>query len=392
VDIRTRRLKRSRRSGFALRFSLFGVLLIAGCGAPGEPIAPSPPVPAVITDLSARQAGDGTRLTFTMPAKTLAGDRLTEAPSVEVLRGTLKADGLLDAKSFRVVYTIPGSLVSNYRSDDRMQFVDPVAPDQTRAHPGVTLVYRVRTRVSNKRASPDSNSVTVRLFPVPRRIASVQANLAETAIDLRWTAPTETSGGDALGAVPEYHLYRGELDPRGHDTAAKDLSHPQWISPLALLARTDATTFPDTEFEFGKTYVYVVRSAVPVEGHPLESDDSDPLILTAKDTFAPSVPQNVVAAVTSANPRSAPEVDLSWSINSETDLAGYRVYRSERPDEKGQLLTPELLLSPAYRDTSVQSDRQYWYSVTAVDRTGNESVPSPPVHADVTQHSLLAPG
>jgi hypothetical protein len=393
VDIRTTRLKRSRRSSFAFRFLPFGVLLIAGCGAPGEPIAPSPPVPAVITDLSARQAGDATRLTFTMPAKTLSGDRLTEAPSVEVLRGTLKADGSLDAKSFRVVYTIPGSLVSNYRSDGHVQFVDPVAPDQTRAHPGATLAYRVRTRVSNKRASPESNSVSVRLYPVPQRIASVQASLAETAIELNWTAPAETSGGDRLGAVPEYHLYRGELDPRAQDPVAKDLSHPRWISPLALLARSDATTFRDTEFEFGKVYVYVVRSAVPVEGgNTLESDDSDPVILTAKDTFAPSVPQNVVVAVTSANPRSAAEVDLSWSINSETDLAGYRVYRSDRRDEKGQLLTSELLLSPAYRDTSVQSDRQYWYSVTAVDRAGNESVPSPPVLADVAQHSLLAPG
>ena len=227
---------------------------------------------------------------------------------------------------------------------------------------------------------------------VSRNKAITAQSTSAGQVQLSWTAPTETSGGDPLGAVPEYHLYRGELDPRGHDTATKDLSHPQWISPLALLARSDATTFRDTEFEFGKTYVYVARSAVPVEGNTLESDDSDPLTLTAKDTFAPSVPQNVVAVVTSANPRSAPEVDLSWSINSETDLAGYRVYRSERPDEKGQLLTPELLLSPAYRDTSVQSDRQYWYFVTAVDRAGNESVPSPPVDADVTQHSLLAPG
>jgi hypothetical protein len=370
---------------FYFLFSIFSVF--SGCGAPGEPTPPSPPIPAAITGLSARQAGDGVQLTFTMPAKTINGDRLTEAPSIEVLRGALKADGSADAKSFRVVYTIPGSLVNNYRSDDHVQFVDPVAPGEIRAHPGASLAYRVRTRVSKKRASPDSNSVTVRLFPVPQRTTEIQAKLTETAIELSWTAPTQTSGGDPLTSVPEFHIYRGELDPHTHDPATNDLSHDKWISPLAHLARSDATTFRDTQFEFGKTYVYIVRSAVTTAGNTLESDDSDPLVLTAADTFPPSVPQGLVAAVTSAGPSGSPEVDLSWSINSETDLAGYRVYRSEQQDDRGQLLTPELLLSPAYRDTSVQPDHHYWYRVTAADRAGNESASSPPVAAGVTQHS-----
>jgi hypothetical protein len=45
------------------------------------------------------------------------------------------------------------------------------------------------------------------------------------------------------------------------------------------------------------------------------------------------------------------------------------------------------LLSPAYRDTSVQPGHRYWYSVTAVDRSGNESVPSASVAVEVAQPS-----
>ena len=121
----------------------------------------------------------------------------------------------------------------------------------------------------------------------------------------------------------------------------------------------------------------------------LESSDSDPLILKPADTFPPSVPQGVVAAAVENSESTPPsqEIDLSWSINSEQDLAGYRVYRSEREGEKGPLVTQDLLLSPAYRDTSVAFGHRYWFSVTAVDLSGNESTPAPQVAADVAQHS-----
>src|SRR5271168_374933 len=96
---------------FAFRISVLSCLLAAGCGAPGEPTPPSPPVPVAVADLVAQQAGDGVQLIFTLPAKSIAGDRLTEPPAVEVVRGAPKPDGSPDTKSFRVVYTIPGSLV-----------------------------------------------------------------------------------------------------------------------------------------------------------------------------------------------------------------------------------------------------------------------------------------
>ncbi|HEX8882682.1 MAG TPA: hypothetical protein VF749_21725, partial [Candidatus Acidoferrum sp.] len=75
----------------------------------------------------------------------------------------------------------------------------------------------------------------------------------------------------------------------------------------------------------------------------------------------------------------------SWSINVETDLAGYRVYRSEQEGARGQLITPDLVAVPAVRDSSVAPGRRYWYTVTAVDRAGNESAASHPVAVDIAQ-------
>jgi len=208
-----------------------------------------------------------------------------------------------------------------------------------------------------------------------------------TSIDLSWPAAARTSGGDAV-AVSEYHVYRGELDGGAHDPATKDVLHEKWIAPLALLGSSDAANYRDTQFDFGKTYVYVVRSVTIASGNPIESSDSEPLVLIPADTFPPATPQEVATAVL-VNPSSgSTEVDLSWSINAEPDLAGYRVYRSEQQENQGQLITPDLLPSPAYRDTSVAPGHAYWYRVTAVDRSGNESAPTSPVAADIAQHSL----
>jgi hypothetical protein len=382
-----REMEAARIASFVFLVSGLASLCGAGCGAPGEPTPPSPPVPVATTDLTAHQAGDGVQLIFTLPVKTVAGDRLLSPPAVEVVRGMPKADGSPDAKSFRVVYTIPGALVENYVAEGHVKFIDPVAPAETRAHPGGSLVYVVRTRASKKRASANSNAVSVRMYPVAEAIATLQARVTESAIELSWTAPTRTSGGDPLSGFSGYRIYRGELDPATAEAASTDLSKAKWKSPLALLSGSDESPYRDTLFDFGKTYAYIVRSVVLVEGNPLESADSNSAIVTPRDTFPPAAPQNlVVAAPSGASPGSV-LADLSWSINLETDLAGYRVYRSEEQDRRGVLLTPDLLLAPAYRDTSVEPGHRYWYSVTAVDRAGNESDASAAVAVDVAKPS-----
>jgi hypothetical protein len=381
-------IHRSAASLLKFQLSLFLFLLAVGCGAPGEPTPPSPPVPVAIKDLAAQQVGDAVELTFTMPPRTVSGERLTEAPAIEILGGSLKHDGSPDAKSFRAVETIPGALVGQFRAADKVQIIHHLSSDELHSSPAGTLAYRVRTRATRRRASADSNTVTVRIHPVPERITSLRPAVTESAIELSWSAPARTSSGDPLPAISEYRVYRGEIDPAEIGSATKDLSQARWKSPLSLLGSSTVTTYRDTTFEFGKAYLYTVRTVIPGDGHALESGDSVPVIVTPRDTFPPAVPQGLIAVgVTIPDSNAPPEVDLSWSINVETDLAGYHVYRSEQPDTPGHLLTPDLLLSPAYRDTSVQPGHHYWYSVTAVDRSGNESEPSAPVAVEVAQPS-----
>ncbi len=367
----------------ALLFSY--ILLAEGCGAPGEPVPPVPPTPVAITDLTASQAGDAVQLSFTMPNKSTLGEKLKEVPAFEVLRGSLKPDGTADEKSFRVVDTVPGSLVNEYVQRGKVEFPDAISPQDLKSHAGDTVLYRVRTYVSPKKISASSPSAALKLYPVPAPISSLEVELTENAIHLKWQPPTSTTAGEPLGAIPEYHVYRGELDPQTADTAKRDLPKGTWKAPLLQIAVTTIPEYHDVGFDYGKTYAYTVRGVIQVQGMGLESSDAPLVVLTPRDTFPPAAPQSLVAAVLPGATGEAKLVDLSWSINLETDLAGYRVYRSEQEGTQGELLTKELLPTPAYRDTSVHNGQTYWYRVTAVDKAGNESAPSQPIAVEVEQ-------
>jgi fibronectin type 3 domain-containing protein len=68
-------------------------------------------------------------------------------------------------------------------------------------------------------------------------------------------------------------------------------------------------------------------------------------------------------------------VHLTWSA-SPSQVAGYRVYRSESSGGSYIGLTGSALTSPSYDDTTASNGTTYYYVVTAVDSSGNESVHS----------------
>src|SRR5262249_48319482 len=156
--------------------------------------------------------------------------------------------------------------------DEHTQIVTPIVPADNRSASGFDAVFAVRTRASRKRTSADSNAVKVHIYPVPARVGQVQSQLAENAIDLSWQAVTQTTGGEPI-TVTEYRVYRGELDSKSYDPniTGPDVLHERFVTPLALAGRSNEPHFADKQFDFGKTYVYVVRSVTTAGGTELES-------------------------------------------------------------------------------------------------------------------------
>jgi hypothetical protein len=64
---------------------------------------------------------------------------------------------------------------------------------------------------------------------------------------------------------------------------------------------------------------------------------------------------------------------LTWQRNIERDMAGYNLYRSTTSGGNYIKLNTVVLPDTAYRDSSLLSDTMYYYVVTAVDTSQNES-------------------
>ncbi len=352
---------------------------IGACGAPGVPTPPKPLLPKPVKDLAARQQGGSVILTFTLPKESTEGDALAELPAIEIFRGE-QAAGAGGKLKTRLVYTVPSALVDTYLQNGQIEFRDPLEPGSLT---GQEMVYMVRTRASKKRASADSNVVSARVFPVPAAPSGLHANVTEPAVELSWTASPRDP---AFNGITSYRVYRAELAAGAPvPPSLFDLSQVKLSAPLELLGPAPGTSFRDTHFNFGSTYIYVVRSVTDQQGQPVESADSAPLLSTPKDVFPPGAPQRLVAVFIQATEGSPAHVDLSWDINAEPDLAGYWVYRSEQPDTPGQRVNTELLLTPTFRDMTAVQGKRYTYRVTAADRSGNESSLSTPVSVEVSQ-------
>jgi hypothetical protein len=365
------------------------LLALTGCAAPGDPTPPHPSVPEAVNDLAARQAGDGVVLTFTLPKRTVEKDPLSEPPAIEIFRTFAPAGAAPSTAGMpkAPLYTVPSALVDSYLTDDQVRFADPIKPEEIARHSAQQVVYVVRTRASKKKDSANSNPVAVRLYPPAEPIADLRAQVMQSAIELSWMPPARTSAGAPLAALAGYRVYRAEVEPGAEAAASANPAQARLQAPLALLGVTPSPSYRDAQFEFGRTYLYSVRSIVQYATDSIESSDSRLLVVTPRDTFPPAPPQGLVTVIVPATAQVSAHIELSWAISPEADVAGYNIYRTAPGSAAREKLNRELLLTPTFRDMSAQAGRSYSYSVSAVDRAGNESQPSVAVSAAVPESS-----
>lgn len=143
------------------------------------------------------------------------------------------------------------------------------------------------------------------------------------------------------------------------------------LTPTPVLRIEGWLSYIDTEVENGKTYTYQVE-AVDLIGAVSSRGTSPPV--TPRDTRAPLVPSGLRGVDDQEG------VLLLWRLSPDLDLASYNLLRSERVEGEYVRINPQPIPGDQarYLDRGIVRGTSYYYRVTAVDSSGNESAPCGP--------------
>lgn len=358
---------------------LFALLtLLTACGKIGEPLPPIPRTPLIVDELKVVQ--EGTRMVLRFP---LVRSRQTrEIDRIDVYRlvesGTDPAGLPVEVFASRasVIASIPADQIPLNRS--AATFVDPLEPLEPLKLGSIVrgVRYRYAIRIVNRNGAAADLSNYAMILPltdVAAPPAGVAAAQTEREIVITWQPPPRNANGTTPVNLAGYNIYRKTV---GSEAPPTRLNRAPIAEPR----------FSDQLFQFGLSYEYQVRaiSQPPNQANQanqpgsgnigiVESDESPTLIHQAKDSFAPAAPGSLTIASVNRI------VSLFWPLNTEADIAGYHIYRADEenaPPAGWRRLDPQLHQTGSWRDDRVTAGKTYFYRITAVDRFGNESLPS----------------
>lgn len=339
---------------------------------PGAPQPPSLGLPVRIGDLSAVRTGNNVTLTWTMPSRDTEKVPLKGKLTVRICRKELAAQGCSTAAILQMNPAADGI------------FQDTLPPGLAEGAPRA-LTYFVELENRKGRSAGLSNGAQILAGEAPAAIDGLTAEVRRDGVLLRWApAPPQA-------APVAVRLVRRMISPPAKQSAAANAGKepfapsPEQVEQVLLVesgARNPDRAL-DSSIEFGAIYAYRAQriARVIVDGKTLEIAGplSPPVQIAAVNTFPLPAPQGLAAVATTGEAGTAPAIDLNWQPNTESDLAGYVVYRREAgtAENRWQRISPEQpVVAPAFHDANVHPGHTYVYAVSAVDQQGHESTRS----------------
>jgi hypothetical protein len=359
------------------------LFVLVGCGMEAAPQPPSLNLPKTISNLTANRTGNQVHLAWTTPRENTDHLKLKGSVPLRLCRTQQAADS--PCETIATISAVP---------DKPATYTDVLPPSVT-SGPVRPITYRIFGMNKRGRTAGPSNIAAVLAGQAPPEVRDLSAQVVARGVVLHWqpvpNLPPDTSiqidrtlVTPAVAPMPAKPKSISPLPPSTEP--AEEKLRVRLIPPNSQhTAATDPGIALDPTAQFGHQYTYsasrVVQQQVGQQTLQLDSSQSPAVQVATRDTFPPAAPTGLVAVPISAIMNNGtPEVDLSWSANTESDLARYRVYRRDvtgnRPMRRiGPVgsSTAEIIVAPAYRDVHVQAGQTYTYAVTAVDTSGNES-------------------
>jgi hypothetical protein len=351
----------------AMALALPPILMAAGCAAPSAPLPPSLKLPTPITDLTAQRDGNEVRLRWTMPKRTT--DRI-------LLKGAQQ--GRICRRIETGACEVAG--VQAFGPGAPADFIDRL-PSSAASGPMRPMTYTIELlNQKGDTAGPSNPAITAAGAPPPQ-IDSLSAATVPDGVLVKWAAVPEPASGAVI-----IRIHRTLIATPG---APKPSQAEGVVAPpeqTLEVAGADKGQAIDRDAALDHTYRYRVDRVEPLtmEGKSFEVLSAPSRIITidARDVFPPAQPRELQAV---ADPE-ARAIDLSWAPNTERDLAGYIVYRRDTASNAAAVrVSPPKLVAPSFRDANTLPGHSYAYSVSAVDRDGNESARSVEIEESLPQ-------
>ena len=352
----------------ALCLCVFVVALVftPGCGKRRPPLPPVERVQQRTEFLSGAQQGNEVILSWPSPQRNAPDSSVQSIRRIDVYRLAEKPGtplGLTEDE-FAARATQVGSVTFEQiqTAGDTLTYRDKLelAGQPTR------LRYAIRYVNASGQRAAFSNFLSIepaaRIAQAPTVTADVK--IAEDAITLSWQPPAANIDGSTPVNLLGYNVYRTD------ESQTAPGNQPLNSAPIL------GTEYADKNFQFGNNYRYIVRAvSLGTGGAQVESLNSNSVVVTPKDVFAPAAPER--PSIAAPEPGSA-RLAIFFAANKETDIAGYNIYRSTDPDlpKPWTKLNQTLLTRTTFQDDKVERGKTYYYYVTAVDKAGNISPPS----------------
>ncbi|MCD6413831.1 MAG: fibronectin type III domain-containing protein, partial [Elusimicrobia bacterium] len=222
--------------------------------------------------------------------------------------------------------------------------------------------------------SPDDNNREIAISD--GNSTQIVANVFNSAGDVAPAAPESVTVATSSGVV--YLGWKQNIEP---DISGYYIERSTYSSTAGFQflsnAAAQVVTYTDSGLKNGNTYYYRMKAYDKQNNY---SDFSSPVSSGCPnpgDSTPPSMPTNLYArgAGTSG-------AKILWRAATEADTAGYNVYRgtfSSFAPEPASRLNSALVsksLSPSYTDLTAATGATYYYKITSVDNSLNESAPS----------------
>ncbi len=250
---------------------------------------------------------------------------------------------------------------------------------------GAVYYYFVTAFDSMSRESSPSGVQTIRIEVPKKEIPAMPTNLVMLPTNdgrgfiVSWDKPTTNEDGSALSDLNKFVIERRQGPTGDYERIAE--------VPADKLIYVDHSLTP------GNAYYYRIR-AVDIDGNFSVGLEGGNNLLGREDDINPASPTSLsVVPGDGINTLSwvEPTLNADGTNLVDGDLIGYKIYRKKIFDTGDFTLIKVIYRGTSWKDTTVEPNQDYIYTISAVDSSGNESVLATPVATQTGYQIPAAP-